>query len=130
LVSMLRNMAAVSEKVLVIIPNPSSVFYIAGKRRLLNDGAWQYGTELQRDNYKRAFSLASLNVLHHGYMDRDTTRNWITNAVGESGGHLVHMLLNEGQIPEDQYYLQFLAERGNSRVKNLCIDDNPTIDRT
>ncbi len=131
LVSMLHNMAAVSEKVLVIIPNPSSVFYIAGKRRLLNDGAWQYGTELQRDNYKRAFSMASLNVLHHGYMDRDMTRNWITNAVGESGGHLFHMLLNEGKIPEDQYYLQFfLAERGNNRVKNLCIDDNPTIDRT
>ncbi|WP_025089948.1 class I SAM-dependent methyltransferase [Brucella intermedia] len=131
LVSMLHNMAAVSEKVLVIIPNPSSVFYIAGKRRLLNDGAWQYGTELQRDNYEQAFSMAGLNVLHHGYMGRDMTRNWITNAVGESGEHLFHTLLNEGQIPQDQYYLQyFLAEKGNRRVKTLRIDDNPTIDRT
>jgi len=78
LVSMLRNMATVSEKVLIIIPNPSSVFYLAGKRRLLNKGAWQYGTELQRDNYKQAFSVAGLNVLHHGYLGKDMTRNWIT----------------------------------------------------
>lgn len=131
LVSMLRNMAAVSEKVLIIVPNPSSVFYIAGKRRLLNDGAWQYGTELQRDNYQQAFSAAGLNVLHHGYLGKDMTRSWITNAVGESGESIFHSLLDEGQIPENAYYLQFfLAEKGSSGRKISEVNDIPTIDRT
>jgi len=131
LIAMLRNMANVSRNVCIVIPNPSSVFYLAGKRAFLDRGSWPYGTELQRDNYEKLIEAAGLVVTQHGYVGKDLTADWISNALGHSGASIFHRLLEEGQIPQREYYLQFfLAKKASESVSGVEIDDTPTLDRT
>lgn len=131
LVAMLRNMANVSRYVCIVVPNPSSVFYLAGKRAFLDNGNWPYGTELQRDNYEKLIEAAGLEVTRHGYIGKDLTADWISNALGHTGTSIFHKLLEEGQIPPREYYLQFfLAQKADEAASNVEIDDAPTLDKT
>ncbi|GEM_PF-1771036 len=131
LVAMLRNMSNVSRNVCIVIPNPTSVFYLAGKRAFLDRGSWPYGTELQRDNYEKLIEAAGLMVTHHGYIGKELTADWISNALGHSGTSTFHRLLEEGQIPKREYYLQFFwAQKDNETVPKVEIDDTPTLDKT
>nr|WP_313010723.1 methyltransferase domain-containing protein [Brucella intermedia] len=131
LVAMLRNMANVSRYVCIVVPNPTSVFYLAGKRAFLDNGNWPYGTELQRDNYEKLIEAAGLAVTRHGYIGKDLTADWISNALGHTGTSIFHKLLEEGQIPPREYYLQFfLAQKAEEAASNVEIDDAPTLDKT
>ncbi|WP_162792689.1 methyltransferase [Ochrobactrum sp. 3-3] len=131
LIAMLRNMSNVSRNVCIVVPNPSSVFYLAGKRAFLDKGIWPYGTELQRDNYEKLIEAAGLAVTRHGYIGKDLTADWISNALGHTGTSIFHKLLDEGQIPPREYYLQFFwAQKTEEAVSNVEIDDAPTLDKT
>lgn len=130
LVTLLKNMAATAKHVLIIVPNPESVFYLAGKRRLLEAASWPYGTELHRGDYERVLALAGLQTIKRGYLGRSLTTDWITNAVGPADDGLFSRLLNEGQIPKREYYLQyFLAEHGVSE-ETVKVNDELTLDKT
>jgi SAM-dependent methyltransferase len=104
---MLRNMAAVARSVLIVVPNPHSIFYLAGKRRAIERCRWIYGVELLRRNYKQVFHAAGIRSVRHGFLGRGMTRDWIRLAVGAESAPLFEKLLDEGHMPQRELYLQY-----------------------
>jgi len=104
---MLRGMAAVASKVLVIVPNLESVFYLAGRRRATAQNSWPYGVELLRRNYVEIFRAAGLGSVGHGFLARGMTREWLRLAVGAEAAPLFEHLLDEKHMPSRELYLQY-----------------------
>ncbi|WP_158295537.1 class I SAM-dependent methyltransferase [Crenalkalicoccus roseus] len=104
---MLQSMAAVARSVLIIVPNPHSVFYLAGRRRAIEHCRWIYGVELLRRNYEQVFHAAGIRRVQHGFLGRGMTRDWIRLAVGAEAAPLFEKLLDEGQMPQREFYLQY-----------------------
>jgi SAM-dependent methyltransferase len=102
----LRAMASVAGRVLVIVPNPDSVFYLAGRRRAVEQCNWAFGVELLRRNYEEIFRAAGLGPVRRGFLGKSLTRNWIRLAVGAEAALLFEQLLSEGQVPPRELYLQ------------------------
>jgi glycosyltransferase involved in cell wall biosynthesis/SAM-dependent methyltransferase len=134
---MLRGMAGLAPNVLVIVPNPESLFYLAGRRRLTVESKWIYGVELLRRNYADIFQAAGLRQVRRGFLGRTMTRDWIRLAVGKEAAPLFESLLDEGQIPSRELYLEYffakveedpaLAESATASLDDL---DSEAIDRT
>jgi SAM-dependent methyltransferase len=104
---MLRGMATIASKVLVVVPNPESVFYLAGRRRATAQNSWPYGVELLRRNYVEIFRAAGLGRIGHGFLARNMTRDWIRLAVGAEAAELFERLLDERHMPSRELYLQY-----------------------
>jgi SAM-dependent methyltransferase len=104
---MLRGMASLARNVLIIVPNPESLFYLAGRRRLTIENRWIYGVELLRRNYADVFQAAGLSRVRHGFLGSAMTRDWIRLAVGTDAAPIVETLLDEGQLPSREFYLEY-----------------------
>lgn len=128
--TLLRNMAKTAKQVIVIVPNPESVFYLAGKRRSLESGNWAYGAELQRPDYDKVIAKAGLSLVSKGYLGRGLTEDWIRHSVGTTGDELFLGLMREGQLPQTQLYLQYFVAASTSKAKRVVIDDQTTLDKT
>jgi SAM-dependent methyltransferase len=122
---MLRGMAAIASKVLVIVPNPESVFYLAGRRRAAAQNSWPYGVELLRRTYEEIFRAAGLMQIGHGFMARGMSRDWIRLAVGAEAAPLFEGLLDEEQMPSRELYLQYFI--GKSEPDLMRQDETASL---
>lgn len=130
----LQQMAAAARHaVLLIVPNPASLLYLAFRLKVQAIGQWEYGVELLRDDYQEVIQASGLQLVSHGYCGKQFTRDQLQLVISdEQDRGYWEQVLASGACPEQSLYLQyfFCAPQGQPTRKLRIADDALVLERT
>lgn len=132
----LRQMGRAARRaVLVIVPNPASVIYLAYREAMLQQQRWDVGVEMLREDYEDRARASGLRLLERGYCGKAYTHLFLGQAVtAKADQERFARLIDSGTTPAETLYLQYLvfAPTGAPapKTRSRPRDPEPMLDKT
>jgi glycosyltransferase involved in cell wall biosynthesis len=107
----LEQMARAAKRaVIVLVPNPKSVIYLAYREEMLRRQRWNVGVEFLREDYPHWAEAAGLTLGARGYCGAAYTRVFLGAAfTSEADRARLAKLVDTGVCPAETFYLQYFV---------------------
>lgn len=103
IVGAMQKMASVAARfVIILVPNPKSLAYLDFRRKALEEGSWQWGLEILRENMEDLALLSGLEIVEQRFVGQTHLKYFEEFTDAKKTG---------GAVPEDQKYLKMVVAR-------------------